>query len=57
MFTPGWRNWQTRQLEGLVLRIRGAGSIPVPGSVPIYYFLFAICYLGGRVDSFVINLE
>jgi hypothetical protein len=28
---PGWRNWQTRQLEGLVLRTRGAGSIPVPG--------------------------
>jgi hypothetical protein len=45
MFTPGWRNWQTRQLEGLVLRIRGAGSTPVPGSYSnllfsIFYFRF-----------------
>ena len=44
MFTPGWRNWQTRQLEGLVLRIRGAGSTPVPGN-KIDYRLLIIDYL------------
>ena len=29
---PEWRNWQTRQLEGLVRLISGAGSSPVSGS-------------------------
>jgi hypothetical protein len=28
---PEWRNWQTRQLEGLVRLISGAGSSPVSG--------------------------
>ena len=29
---PGWRNWQTRQVEGLVGFIPRAGLSPVPGS-------------------------
>ena len=28
---PEWRNWQTRQLEGLVRNFSGAGSSPVSG--------------------------
>ncbi len=30
--TPEWRNWQTRQLEGLVRLQAGAGSSPVSGT-------------------------
>ena len=30
--TPEWRNWQTRQLEGLVRLQAGAGSSPVVGT-------------------------
>ena len=30
---PEWWNWQTRQLEGLVPVIRGAGSSPVSGTM------------------------
>ena len=29
---PEWRNWQTRQLEGLVRLQAGAGSSPVSGT-------------------------
>jgi hypothetical protein len=29
---PEWRNWQTRQLEGLVRIYAGAGSSPVSGN-------------------------
>ncbi len=29
---PEWRNWQTRQLEGLVRLQAGAGSSPVSGN-------------------------
>ena len=29
---PGWRNRQTRQVEGLVWLIPSAGSTPVPGN-------------------------
>ena len=32
---PGWRKWQTRQVEGLVPLTGSAGSNPVPGTT--YY--------------------
>ncbi len=31
MLKPEWRNWQTRQVEGLVGVIPSAGSSPVSG--------------------------
>ncbi len=30
---PEWRNWQTRQVEGLVTFTGRAGSIPVSGTL------------------------
>ena len=32
--TPGWRNWQTRQVEGLVALNGLSGSSPDPGTIP-----------------------
>jgi hypothetical protein len=33
--TPEWRNWQTRQVEGLVPVTGSAGSIPVSGNLSV----------------------